>query len=459
MQHCFVMVLLVQSGLASEAGGPEAGRLVAVCVAGAIQSGDQVFHSDWVSLRSLHGVSVLHLLDRFVLEPLGADVLFFLSHPPGYVPSADFQAYIASSPRVRLVKLDNQTGSAGWLGLLHRGHAENKSYLPYLWQGRAKRGRPFKNQPMNRQWAHCMQALRDIEGNRGFQYDYVGFTRVDHAWTASHPSVTLLDASRCPGLPTVWSLDSHEYSGINDRYLIMERAGAPVMEAFVETLNSWKLLEEVNRFARLRTSPAASQPLNYERFLLQMLRSAGLCIRYMTSVADHLAWPDRLSFLFAQVWHQGGTWEVSQEPYLRVTGCEHVPAYCCRPDLLEFGGDLWCLHGLWRRHGKCRRQRGKLGLPKYPGDYVHERERIVDTHCSGAQNFVRTCCQQPQHVSLKLRPSEQQLRSWRELASKDAEGLEDRWHCLHARDREWRALRPPWQLIGLAQCYDLGMLT
>ena len=28
----------------------------------------------------------------------------------------------------------------------------------------------------------------------------------------------------------------------------MERAGAPVMEAFVETLNSWKLLEEVNRF-------------------------------------------------------------------------------------------------------------------------------------------------------------------------------------------------------------------
>ena len=38
MQHCFVMLLLVQSGLVSEAGGPEAGRLVAVCVAGAIQS-------------------------------------------------------------------------------------------------------------------------------------------------------------------------------------------------------------------------------------------------------------------------------------------------------------------------------------------------------------------------------------------------------------------------------------
>ena len=46
-----------------------------------------------------------------------------------------------------------------------------------------------------------------------------------------------------------------------------------------------------------------------------MLRFAGLCIRYMTSVADHLAWPDRLSFLFSEVWHQGGSFRQLGVPY------------------------------------------------------------------------------------------------------------------------------------------------
>ena len=217
--------------------------------------------------------------------------------------------------------------------------------------------------------------------------------------------------ARCPERTTVWCLDTNEYSGINDRYFIMERPGARVIQGFVDTLNSWALLEEVNGYARLRTSSSASAPLNYERFLLQALLHAGLCLRYMTSVSGHAVWPERLSFAFAEVWHQGGTWEVKREPYLRVAHCRYVPAHCCRPDTLEFGGDLWCRHGLWRRHGRCRRQRGRLGLPSYPGGYVYERERIVDTHCSGAENFVRTCCQEP-HVSITLRPSEQQLRDW-----------------------------------------------
>ena len=49
---------------------------------------------------------------------------------------------------------------------------------------------------------------------------------------------------------------------------------------------------------------------------------------------------------------------MNSEPYLRVARCRHVPAHCCRPDKLAYGGDLWCVHGLWRRHGRCQRQRG-----------------------------------------------------------------------------------------------------
>ena len=132
------------------------------------------------------------------------------------------------------------------------------------------------------------------------------FTRVDHVWKAEHPGLPHLEASRCLEETTVWCLDSNEYSGVNDRYFIMERSGARVLEGFVDTLKSFQKLDAVNRFARARTPLAASAPLNYERFLLQAFRHAGLCIRYMTSVSGHAVWPERLSFAFAEVWHQGG---------------------------------------------------------------------------------------------------------------------------------------------------------
>ena len=151
---------------------------------------------------------------------------------------------------------------------------------------------------------------------------------MDHVWKAEHPSLFHLEASTCCNERTVWCLDSNEYSGVNDRYFIMEREGASVMESFVDILDSFKKLEEVNQFARARTTSSAATPLNFERFLLQFLRYSGLCIRYMTAVSGHAVWPERLSFAFAEVWHQGGTWDVSSEPFLRVARCGHVPAHC-----------------------------------------------------------------------------------------------------------------------------------
>lgn len=93
----------------------------------------------------------------------------------------------------------------------------------------------------------------------------------------------------------------------------------------MDVLNSFDRLESIYRYVRNQTSTSAASPLNYERFLLHTLRHAGLCIRYMLPVAGH-----RLALLYANVWHQGGSWEVaSGDPYVKVAWCKYLPRYCC----------------------------------------------------------------------------------------------------------------------------------
>ena len=437
------------------------GRPTAVCIAGSLQRADTAMSTEEgapCGLPSLHGLPSFRALDRFVLEPLDADAFYFVSLDSGRLLPTSFNDYVSSSSRIQVVQVDNQTGHVSWLAKLRQGHVKNTSFLPYLLQGRNTR--PFRNQAMNRQWAQCMQALRGIEERRGSMYRYVAFTRVDLMWFAGHPGLHLLDASKCEDRPTVWALDAHEHLGLSDRYFIMERAGAWIMERFVDILNSFDMLEGVNRFARERTSPSASAPLNYERFLLQTMQFAGICVRHMTSVAS----AGYFFCHFASIWHQAGTWEASTRAYLRVAHCGHVPKACCRRDTLDFGGDLWCSHGLWRRHGQCRRYQGKLGLPKYPGDWVVERkQKDNDRMCWGAFDFVRHCCQQP-HVSIQLRPSKAQLHAWAEQRQMDGldpgiqtENPNATWHCFHWPEHT-NVTRVPWHSIATSQCYDLNML-
>ena len=41
----------------------------------------------------------------------------------------------------------------------------------------------------------------------------------------------------------MWALDSNDFSGVNDRYFIMQRSAAGVMESFMDQLNSFDSLE------------------------------------------------------------------------------------------------------------------------------------------------------------------------------------------------------------------------
>ena len=102
----------------------------------------------------------------------------------------------------------------------------------------------------------------------------------------------------------------------------------------MDVLNSFDRLEAIYHFVRNQTSTQAASPWNYERFLLHTLRHANACIRYMLPVVGH-----GLASRFAEVWHEGGNWEVARaaDPYLKVAWCRHLPTYCCGARSVDSG--------------------------------------------------------------------------------------------------------------------------
>ena len=255
-----------------------------------------------------------------------------------------------------------------------------------------------------------------------------------------------------------------------DKYFIMERPGASIIESFADVLNSFDRLEAIYRIVRAQTSVSASLPWNYERFLLHTLRAAGRCIRYMVPVVGHR----RLSIAFGDILHEGGTWEVTPpNPYLKMGWCGYLPKYCCGGSRVDFGGDLSC-YNLWRTQGRCRHHRAVVQAPSSPGEpafppgHFLKSEETAEFKLSRSERCVlrtfqlRACCQQP-HVHLTLRPSKETIQKWSmspddvdpEISSKH----ESRWHCL-SEDPTWIAdnRKKPWKLIGAAHCYDLNLL-
>eukprot|EP00435_Cladocopium_sp_Y103_P006483 s2031_g2.t1 len=347
------------------------------------------------------------------------------------------------------------------------GHRNNRTaFLPYLATG-LKTGSPTRVQYVNEQWAECMHAVRAAEQTRGFEYSYVAFTRVDQPWQAYHPSLQMLEATKCENRTTVWAVAEDDYGGIMDKYLIMQRPGAAIIESFVDVLNSFDKLEAVYRIVRAQTSASASTPWNHERILLHTLRAAGFCIRYMAPVTGHRL----LSIAFGQILHEGGKWEVTPpNPYLKMGWCRYLPKYCCGGRREDFGGDLSCLSNLWRTHGRCRRHRALVQLPQFPGEPVglqgsrlNRIETATSERCSLPTQQLRACCHQP-YVHLTLRPSKQTIQKW-SLSPDDVDPeipatLGSRWHCLSqypdliAENNK----RKPWTLIGAAHCYELNLL-
>ena len=252
--------------------------LTAVCIGGVMRRGDVIssaFDEDPL-LAHLQGHYVFELLDQFVLEVLDADGFFFVTAPHNYMPSARLSKYMTSSKR-RHFQLDNRSHPRAFADRLRQGH-RNTTFLPHLLQGRSA-GSPFRNQLLNEQWTQCMRMVRGIEHSRGFDYKYahrlfiadvisfwayfppgncqpievedllmnrtclpscgscfvlettqVAFSRVDILWKAAHPSLSLLEETRCHGRATVWAVAADEYGGIMDKYFVLERAGASVIE-------------------------------------------------------------------------------------------------------------------------------------------------------------------------------------------------------------------------------------
>ena len=448
-------------------GGPAGPSATAVCVGGVMKRGDGLV-GDAAALGKFREYYRFELLEKFVFEVLNAEAFFYVTAPHNYVASDRLKKYIASSKRVRVFQWDNRSHPHACATRLRRGHRNNKSaFLPYLATGQ-KTGSPTRVQYVNEQWAECMHSVRQAELTRGFQYDYVAFARVDLPWKAYHPGLEMLEATKCQNGTTVWAVAEDDYGGIMDKYFIMQRSAAAIVGSFNEVLNSFEKLEAIYRVVRLRTSASASTPWNHERILLHTLRAAGGCLRYMVPVVGHRL----LSASFGEILHQGGTWEVTPaEPYLKMGWCKHLPKYCCGGRREDFGGDLSCLYNLWRTHGRCRRHRAVVQLPKFPGEPVglqgsklNRRETEDSERCHLPTQQLRACCHQP-HVHLTLRPSKQTIQQWAqspmdvdpeiEISSKAS-----RWHCLSeypnlvAENNRKR----PWRIIGAAQCYDLNLL-
>ena len=438
--------------------------VTAVCLGGVMKRGDTVVDNADSAEGKFQGHYKFELLDRFVFEVLNADAFFHVTAPHNYVASDRLKKYIATSDRVRTFQLDNRSHPLAFAERLRHGH-RNKTFLPYLVQGRSP-GSPFKNQYLNEQWAECMHAVRAAEQTRGFEYTYVAFARIDLAWQAYHPSLQMLEATKCENSTTVFAVAEDDYGGVMDKYFIMERPGAAIIESFADVLNSFDKLEAVYRIVRAQTSVSASLPWNYERFLLHTLRAAGRCIRYMVPVVGHR----RLSVAFGDILHEGGTWEVTPaDPYLKMGWCGYLPKYCCGGRRVDFGGDLSCLYNLWRSHGRCRRHRALVQLPRFPGEFVGlwgSRLNRIDTatseRCFLPTAQLRACCHQP-HVHLTLRPSKQTIQKWSmspdDVDPEIASTHESRWHCL-SEVPNWIAdnRKKPWNLIGAAHCYDLNLL-
>ena len=461
-------VLLVDVAKTEVTIGPVNGSAVtAVCVGGVMKRADGIVGSDAAAQGKFRDYYKFELLDKFVFEVLNADAFFYVTAPHDYVASDRLKKYIGSSKRVQVFQWDNRSHPLAFATRLRMGH-KNKTFLPYLVQGRSL-GSPFKNQYLNEQWAECMHSVRAAELTRGFQYSYVAFARVDHPWQAYHPGLEMLEATKCQNHTTVWAVAEDDYGGIMDKYFIMQRSGAPIIESFVDVLNSFEKLEAIYRVVRLQASASASLPWNYERFLLHTLRAAGVCIRYMVPVVGHRL----LSAAFGEILHQGGRWEVTPaEPYLKMGWCKHLPKYCCGGRMEDFGGDLSCLYNLWRTHGRCRRHRASVEVPTVPGEPAfppgHGTFGRKETAWANSERCVlrtfqlRACCQQP-HVHITLRPSNQTIKKWAESPDVDPEISSSlgpaRWHCL-SEDPYWIAnnRNRPWRLIGAAQCYDLNLL-
>jgi hypothetical protein len=446
--------------------------VTAVCLGGVMKRGDTVVDNvdsaegkfQGSAEGKFQGHYKFELLDRFVFEVLNADAFFHVTAPHKYVASDRLKKYIATSDRVRAFQLDNRSHPLAFAERLRHGH-RNKTLLPYLVQGRSP-GSPFKNQYLNEQWAECVHAVRAAEQTRGFEYTYVAFARIDLAWQAYHPSLQMLEATKCENSTTVFAVAEDDYGGVMDKYFIMERPGAAIIESFADVLNSFDKLEAVYRIVRAQTSVSASLPWNYERFLLHTLRAAGRCIRYMVPVVGHR----RLSVAFGDILHEGGTWEVTPaDPYLKMGWCRYLPKYCCGGRREDFGGDLSCLHNLWRSHGRCRRNRALVQVPRFPGEFVGlwgSRLNRIDTatseRCFLPTAQLRACCHQP-HVHLTLRPSKQTIQKWStspdDVDPEIAPTHESRWHCL-SEVPNWIAdnRKKPWNLIGAAHCYDLNLL-
>ena len=66
----------------------------------------------------------------------------------------------------------------------------------------------------------------------------VAFSRVDIEWKAAHPSLHLIkEATGSCKRATVWAMAADDHGGLMDKYLILERSGASVIETCLKVIS------------------------------------------------------------------------------------------------------------------------------------------------------------------------------------------------------------------------------
>ena len=208
---------------------------------------------------NMHGEEqweMIRVLDKFLAEPLGAELYFFLTFRKNKGITSDMWEYFQTSWRMRGHTMD-LLGPKHLESLkqqLEDGHAENKTWLPQMFQ-EASTATPYKWYFIVQQWARCLDGIRAAEKDEGFAYRYVLFTRLDLLWLAPHPPLSAIEPTRCAGRDTVWVLEGEEYAGVNDRYLLAERPAADFVSGLWETFSSFRGVDEVERFLQSHGTP------------------------------------------------------------------------------------------------------------------------------------------------------------------------------------------------------------
>lgn len=230
-------------------------------------------------LRAEHQTRGLHSIGKHLVKAMSADLFLFVPMPPAMTSQETmYEAAIAMSAELGPIRtlLMAEEWRMVELAIALGGPQFEKRYVSFHGNWRAPLFEETGgNLQMLFQQAACREMISAYEEQRGVQYKYITFSRIDFLWFADHPSIHRLEIP--PSLKAAWIPRGDDWgTGINDRHAVLTRAASDLY------LSRWHQILDGSAVKLLDALPQRSSG---ETMLRRQLLSSGIQVRRFSTIA------------------------------------------------------------------------------------------------------------------------------------------------------------------------------